>query len=175
MTLKEVFNFLTSFTIAVKRNGPVVLVLTRQKLPVLDPQKYPIADGVSRGGYTLADVDNGQPDVALIATGSEVHLILAAHGQLTNQGIKVHAVSMPSLELFDEQSAEYKRHILPPHIPKLAVEAGSPKGWREYVGNTGDVIGLNRFGASAPGNTVMEMLGFNVENVVKRSLTLVRQ
>ncbi|MEK6598741.1 MAG: transketolase [Deltaproteobacteria bacterium] len=161
--------------LAVERNGPVVLVLTRQKLPILDPQKYPIADGVSRGGYILVDADNGHPDIVLIATGSEVHLILSAREVLANQGIKARAVSMPSLELFDEQSTEYKRHILPPDIVKLSVEAGSPKGWREYVGDTGDVIGLNRFGASAPGNTVMEMLGFNVENVVKRAMALVRR
>ncbi|MEK7841805.1 MAG: transketolase C-terminal domain-containing protein, partial [Deltaproteobacteria bacterium] len=152
-----------------------VLVLTRQKLPILDPQKYPIAEGVSRGGYIMADADNGHPDIVLIATGSEVHLILSAREVLANQGIKARAVSMPSLELFDEQSTEYKRHTLPPDIAKLSVEAGSPKGWREYVGDTGDVIGLNRFGVSAPGNTVMEMLGFNVENVVKRAMALVRR
>jgi transketolase len=157
-----------AWKLAIELHGPVALVLTRQKLPVLDPQKYPIAEGVAKGGYVLIDAEAGQPDIILIATGSEVHLIMAARDQLIMHGIKSRVVSMPSWELFDEQPQEYKKHILSPNIPKLAVEAGSPKGWREYVGDTGDVIGLNRFGASAPGTTVMEKLGFSVENVVKR-------
>jgi transketolase len=161
--------------LAIERKGPAILVLTRQKLPILDLKKYPIAQGVAKGGYILIDAEGGQPDIILIATGSEVHLVLAAQGQLTNQGIKARVVSIPSLELFDEQSAEYKRHILPPDAVKMAVEAGSPKGWREYVGDTGGVIGINHFGASAPGNTVMEMFGFNVENIVKRAIALVRR
>lgn len=164
-----------AWKLAIELHGPVALVLTRQKLPVLDPQKYPIVEGVARGGYILVDADKAQPDVVLLATGSEVHLIIAARDQLITHGIKTRVVSMPSWELFDEQPQEYKRHILSPNIPKLAVEAGSPKGWREYVGDTGDVIGLNRFGASAPGTTVMEKLGLNVDNVVKRAITLVRR
>ena len=164
-----------AWKLAIELHGPVALVLTRQKLPVLDPQKYPIAEGVAKGGYVLIDAEAGQPDIILIATGSEVHLILAARDQLITHGIKTRVVSMPSWELFDKQSSEWKGKILLPHMPKLAVEAGSPKGWREYVGDTGDVIGLNRFGGSAPGTTVMEKLGLNVDNVVKRAITLVRR
>ena len=164
-----------AWKLAIELHGPVALVLTRQKLPVLDPQKYPIAEGVAKGGYVLIDAEAGQPDIILIATGSEVHLILAARDQLITHGIKTRVVSMPSWELFDKQSSEWKEKILLPHMPKLAVEAGSPKGWREYVGDTGDVIGLNRFGASAPGATVMEKLGLDVDNVVKRATTLVRR
>ena len=164
-----------AWKLAIELHGPVALVLTRQKLPVLDPQKYPIAEGVAKGGYVLIDAEAGQPDIILIATGSEVHLILAARERLVLQGIKARVVSMPSWELFDKQSSEWKEKILLPHMPKLAVEAGSPKGWREYVGDTGDVIGLNRFGASAPGATVMEKLGLDVDNVVKRATTLVRR
>jgi len=164
-----------AWKLAIELHGPVALVLTRQKLPVLDPQKYPIAEGVAKGGYVLIDAEAGQPDIILIATGSEVHLILAARDQLITHGIKTRVVSMPSWELFDKQSSEWKEKILLPHMPKLAVEAGSPKGWREYVGDTGDVIGLNRFGASAPGATVMEKLGLNVDNVVKCSLSLLRK
>ena len=164
-----------AWKLAIELHGPVALVLTRQKLPVLDPQKYPIAEGVAKGGYVLIDAEAGQPDIILIATGSEVHLIIAARDQLITHGIKTRVVSMPSWELFDKQSSEWKEKILLPHMPKLAVEAGSPKGWREYVGDTGDVIGLNRFGASAPGATVMEKLGLNVDNVVKCSLSLLRK
>ena len=164
-----------AWELAIELHRPVALVLTRQKLPILDPQKYPITEGVAKGGYVLIDAEAGQPDIILIATGSEVHLILAARDQLMMHGIKTRVVSIPSLEIFDKQSSEWKEKILLPHIPKLAVEAGSPRGWREYVGDTGDVIGLNRFGVSAPGNTVMEKLGLNVDNVVKRSLALLQK
>lgn len=164
-----------AWKLAIELHRPVALALTRQKLPVLDPQKYPIVEGVAKGGYVLIDAEPGQPDIILIATGSEVHLILAARDELIMHGIKARVVSMPSCELFDEQPQEYKKHVLSPDIPKLAVEAGSPKGWREYVDDKGDVIGINRFGASAPGNTVMEKLGLNVDNVVKRSLALLQK
>src|SRR3972149_633199 len=164
-----------AWELGIDLHGPEQLALTRQKLPVLDPQKYPIAEGVAKGGYVLIDAEAGQPDIILIATGSEVHLIIAARDQLITHGIKTRVVSMPSWELFDKQSSEWKEKILLPHMPKLAVEAGSPKGWREYEGDTGDVIWLNRFGASAPGATVMEKLGLNVDNVVKCSLSLLRK
>ncbi len=161
--------------IAIERSGPAVLALTRQKLPILDAKKYPIAEGVVKGGYILADADNGKPDIALIATGSDVHLVLAAKEHLANQGVKARVVSMPCLEIFDEQPHDYKKHVLPPNIPKLAVEAGVPDGWYKYVGDTGDVIGIDCFGASAPGDVVMEKFGFNIENVIKRSLALLRK
>lgn len=163
---------MAAWKIALERRRPIALALTRQKLPILDSQKYHINEGVPKGGYILTDA--GQADIILIATGSEVHLVLAAREELLKQGVKARVISMPSWELFNEQTEEYRNSVLSPNIPKLAVEAGSPLGWKEYVGDTGDVIGLNRFGASAPGNTVMEQLGFSVENVVKRALILLR-
>ncbi|MBI4972488.1 MAG: transketolase [Candidatus Omnitrophica bacterium] len=157
---------MAAWKIVLERRRPAALALTRQKLPILDSKKYMIDEGVPKGGYILTDA--GQPDIILIATGSEVHLVLSAREELLKQGVKARVVSMPSCEIFNEQPEEYRNSVLSPDIPKLAVEAGSPLGWKEYVGDTGDVIGLNRFGASAPGNTVLEQLGFSVENVVKR-------
>jgi transketolase len=164
-----------AWRVAIERRRPMALALTRQKLPVLDPDRYRIAEGFSRGAYVLADADGGKPDVVLIGTGSEVHLVLAAQEKLTAQGVRVRVVSMPSWELFSEQGQEYRKQVLPPDVPKMAVEAGIPKGWREYVGDTGDVIALERFGASAPGNVVMEKLGFTADYVVQRALALVER
>ncbi len=158
---------------ALKHNGPVVIASSRQKLPVLDTALYPINDGLSRGAYIVADAENGQPDIILIATGSEVQLILGAREKLREIKIKARVVSMPSWELYDKQPQEYRRNILIPNVPKLAVEAASPLGWHKYIGERGDVIGLERFGASAPGETVMEKLGFNVNNVVEHAQILV--
>jgi transketolase len=160
--------------VAVEHRGSVVLALTRQKVPVLDPGRYPIREGVRRGAYILAEADGGPPDVILIGTGSEVHLTLAVRDRLAAEGVRARVVSMPSWELFDAQSAEYRRAVLPPEVPKLAVEAGTGRGWRDYVGDRGDVIGLTRFGASAPGNVVLEKLGFSEENVVEHARALVR-
>ncbi|RMG49902.1 MAG: transketolase [Acidobacteria bacterium] len=162
-----------AWRLAIERRRPVALVLTRQKLPVLDPARFPIAEGVPRGSYVLAEATEGAPDIVLMATGSEVHLILAAREALHAQGIRARVVSMPSWELFDEQVPEYRHYVLPSHVPKLAVEAGTPRGWRDYVGATGDVIGVDRFGASAPGHVVLEKLGFTVEHVVERARALV--
>lgn len=162
----------TAWRVAIQRHGPVALVLTRQSVPVLDPKRYPIAEGVPRGAYILAETENDHPDVILIATGSEVHLVLAAQEELKTRDVHARVVSMPSWELFDEQSIEYRHQVLPPEVPKLAVEAGTPLGWCHYVGEQGDVIGLNRFGASALGGVVYEQLGFNVNHVVERALAL---
>ncbi len=159
---------------AIERRGPVALVLTRQKVPVLDPRRYPVTEGVPRGAYILIDAEGGKPDVILIATGSEVHLVLEAAEVLKAQDVVARVVSMPSWGIFDDQSDEYKRGVLPPDVPKLAVEAGVTLGWRKYTGCTGDVIGLDRFGASAPGATAYKNLGFSVENVVTKALSLVR-
>jgi transketolase len=161
-----------SWRLALERNKPSALLLTRQKLPVMDPDKYPIYQEASKGGYILVEARDFRPDIILIATGSEVQLILGAIDKLASEGIAVRAVSMMSQELFDEQHPEYRKHLLPRHIPKLAVEAGSPVTWYKYVGDNGDVIGLDQFGVSAPGNVVMENLGFTVDNVVKRALKL---
>jgi len=154
-------------------DGPVALALTRQKLPIIDPDKYPITEGVPKGAYVISDAPGDTPDIILIATGSEVSLALEAQDELAEQGIQARVVSMPCWELFDVQLPEYRRRVLLPHIPKLAIEAGVSQGWWRYVGGDGDVIGLDRFGASAPGEIVMEKLGFNVDNIVARAKVLV--
>ncbi|MCH8010488.1 MAG: transketolase [Candidatus Marinimicrobia bacterium] len=161
-----------AWELAIKLDGPTALILTRQKLPILDVDMLSIEKGVSNGAYILSDPPEGNPDVILIATGSEVHLATTAKEELTERGINVRVISMPCWELFEESSEDYQKLILPPDIPKLAIEAGSTLGWRKYVGNTGDIIGLDRFGASAPGSVVYEKLGFNVLNVVERVLSI---
>lgn len=164
-----------AWSIAVERKSPVVLALTRQKLEILDPKRYPIKKGVPKGAYVLSDAEFGNPDLILIATGSEVHLALAAQKELKKKGVSVRVVSMPSWELFEAQSEKYKNKVLPQDVPKLALEAGISLGWCKYVGSRGDVIGLNRFGASAPGEVVYDKLGFNVRNVVKHALGLLKK
>ena len=155
------------------RDRPVALALTRQNVPTLDRNQFAAADGLRRGAYVLADAPNGKPDLALIGTGSEVALVVAARQKLAEQNIQARVVSMPSWELFEMQPREYRESVLPRSIrPRLAVEAGLPQGWHRYVGDGGDFIGIERFGASAPGNVVMEKLGFTVDNVVKRALAL---
>jgi len=155
------------------RRGPVVLVLTRQKVPVLDQNKYGSAKNLNKGAYTLSSTKI-PPQLILMATGSEVSLALAAQEKLAAQNITAEVVSMPSCEIFNAQPKDYKDIVLPPNIKKrLVIEAGSPKGWRECAGCEGDIIGINRFGASAPGSVVMEKMGFSVENVVNHALLLV--
>jgi transketolase len=155
------------------RGGPVALALTRQKLPVLDRTEVAKADKVAQGGYVLAGAESERPDIILIASGSEVHLALEAREQLAEQGAKAQVVSMPSWELFDRQPQTYRDQVLPPMVTaRLAIEAGVPQGWHRYVGPAGEVIGLNRFGASAPYKTLMEEFGFTVENIVSRALAL---
>jgi transketolase len=152
---------------------PVVLVLTRQNLPTLDRGTFAAADGLRRGAYVLADPANGKPDVVLIASGSEVSLAVAARQKLIEKGIQARVVSMPSWDLFDAQPREYRDSVLPPSVAaRLAIEAGSPQGWHRYVGDRGEVLGVDRFGASAPGPTVMREYGFSVENVCARALAL---
>ncbi|MCP8322619.1 MAG: transketolase [Candidatus Methylarchaceae archaeon HK02M2] len=164
-----------AWEVAVERKGPVSLILSHQDLSVLDPEHYPIKEGVPRGAYILAESDSGNPDITLIATGSEVHLALDSSVELKKKGLNVQVVSMPSWELFEEQPIEYKKHVLQPDVPKLALEAGVTIGWPNYVGEMGVVIGLDRFGASAPSDIVYDKLGFNVDNVVKHALELVRR
>jgi len=155
------------------RQHPVALVLTRQNVPTLDRTQFAAAEGLRRGGYVLADAPDGKPDVVLIGTGSEVHLIVAAQQKLREQKIHARVVSMPGWKLFDEQPRDYRESVLPPSIrSRLAVEAALPLGWHRYVGDAGDVIGVERFGASAPGNVVMEKFGFTVDHVVERALAL---
>lgn len=152
--------------------GPVALILTRQKLPVIDQDKYAKAAGLEKGAYRLNDIE-GQPDIILIGTGSEVSLIMQAADKLQEEGIKASVVSMPSWELFEKQTAEYKEEVLPKAVRKrLAVEAGSPLGWLKYTTEDGDVIAVTNFGESAPGEEVMKEYGFSVDNVVKRAKAL---
>ena len=162
-----------AWRVAIGLRGPVALVLTRQALPVLDSKQYSISAGVAKGAYAL--VDEPDPDLILVATGSEVHLALQATQVLAKSGIRIRVVSMPSWELFAKQSAEYRDSVLPINIPALAIEAGATLGWYKWVGRTGDVIGLDHFGASAPGEVVLDKLGFNVDNVVHRAQQLLHQ
>jgi transketolase len=158
------------------RDRPVALILTRQNVPTLNRSQFASADGLRRGAYILADAPQGNPHLILIASGSEVGLIVAAQQVLQEQHIAVRLVSMPSWELFEAQSRDYRDSVLPPSIrARLAVEAGVTQGWHRYVGDQGDVIGVDRFGASAPGPVVMREYGFNVENVCKQALALLEK
>jgi transketolase len=155
------------------RDHPVALVLSRQGVPTLDRTRFASAEGLKQGAYVLVDAPDGKPDAILIATGSEVGLILAAQSKLLEQGIKVRLVSMPSWELFEAQPQAYRDSVLAPLVRnRLAVEAGISQGWHRYVGEEGDVISVDRFGASAPGEVVMREYGFTVENVLKRTLAM---
>ena len=157
---------------AIERKGPVAMILTRQKMPVLDRHVYPVADGVRRGAYVLAGGDE-KPDLILIATGSEVQLALGAREKLAGKGVKVRVVSMPSQELFLEQDAAYRDEVLPPDVTRrLSIEAGSTAGWYRWVGSSGGVMGIDRFGASAPGSLLFEKFGFTVDAVVEKALAL---
>lgn len=154
-----------------KRDGPVALALTRQKVPVYDRSRMGDAANLSKGAYVLLDTDRIYPDVLLIATGSEVQLAVEAHAKLAEQGIGAHVISMPSWELFDEQPDEYRDFVLPPSVKaRVAIEAGVSMGWQKYVGPQGTVIGLDRYGASAPYQDIYEHLGFTADNVVLRAL-----
>ena len=158
------------------QDGPVALVLTRQKVPVLNLALYPqIPNGVRKGGYILLDAPrNTNPDVVLVASGSEVHLALAAKEQLAKDAVNARVVSLPSWNLFVSQSIEYQNNILLAGVPVLVIEAGVSLGWRAYIKPSVSVIGVDRFGASAPGGVILNKFGFTVENVCKQALSLVR-
>jgi transketolase len=156
-----------------RRHGPTALVLTRQKVPVLDRTVYAPAEGLRRGAYVLAEAPGGTPDLILIGTGSEVQLVVAAQAVLAKDGIRARVVSMPSWELFHAEPADYREAVLPRAVPRrLAVEAGATFGWERWVGRAGAVVGVDRFGASAPGEVVMKELGLTVEHVVTRARAL---
>jgi transketolase len=158
------------------RDRPVALILTRQNVPTLDRSHYASADGLRRGAYILADASQGPPHLILIASGSEVSLIVAAREVLQAQHIAVRLVSMPCWELFENQSQDYRDSVFLPSVhARLAVEAGVTQGWHRYVGDQGDVIGVDRFGASAPGPVVMQEYGFTVEHVCRRAMALVNR
>ena len=155
------------------RNRPVVIVLSRQELPTLDRSCYASADGLRRGAYVLSDTTDGKPGLILIASGSEVSLIVAAAERLREEGIAVRCVSMPSWELFDALPQVERDAVLPPSVrARLAVEAGVAQGWHRYVGAAGDVVSLEHFGASAPGPVLLREYGFTVDNVCTRAKTL---
>ncbi len=155
------------------RSGPVALVLSRQALPILDRASLAPAEGLARGAYILAEAEGGRPQVILIATGSEVHLALEARELLAERGVRARVVNMPSWELFDRQPESYRQAVLPPEVmARLAIEAGVSQGWHRYVGPAGDVMSIERFGASAPYKVLQEKFGFTAENVVERALAL---
>jgi transketolase len=157
------------------RNRPVLLVLTRQTVPTLDRSRYASADGLRRGAYVLLDAPNATPDVILIASGSEVGLIVAAAERLQAQGVATRCVSMPSWDLFDALPPADRDAVLPPSVAaRLAVEMGSSQGWHRYVGEAGDVLSVERFGASAPAEVLLPKYGFTVEEVCRRALALRR-
>ena len=160
-----------AWRVALERNGPSFMALSRQDLPVLDPATVDAYAGVSKGGYVVQDAANAE--IVLIATGSEVWIALDGAKLLAQAGIAARVVSMPSTKIFDEQDAGYRDSILLPGVPKLAIEAGATLGWWKYLaGGKGDVLGLDRFGASAPGKIVMKELGFSGDNVAARAKAL---
>ena len=153
--------------------GPVALVLTRQKLPILDRQVLASAKGVERGGYVLADAGRDAPGLILISSGSEVHVTLEARRLLEEEGVPTRVVSMPSLEVFAEQPQAYRDTVLPPEVPwRLAVEASQPMAWYRWVGDRGGVVGIDGFGASAPYQRLLEEYGFTAEHIVSRAREL---
>jgi transketolase len=154
--------------------GPVAIVLTRQNVPIIDQDKYAKASNVEKGAYILSDCEN-EPQIILMGSGSEVHLLLEAQEKLKEEAIHARVVSFPSWEIFDAQSNEYKEEVFPKKIRRrLAVEAGSPIGWCKYVTDDGDVIGISKFGESAPGEEVMAEYGFTVQNVIKKAKALLQ-
>jgi transketolase len=160
--------------LALERTGPSFMALSRQDLPLLDPVRQRVFEGVRKGAY-IVEQGSDSPDLLIVGTGAELWPAVRAAEELKKDGIIARVVSMPSTHIFDEQSESYKASIFPDHLPKLAIEAGATLGWWKYVGRHGDVIGLDRFGASAPGTTALEKLGFGTDNVVARAKALVER
>ena len=155
------------------QSSPVALVLTRQKVPVIDRATYAPANGLRLGGYVLAEARGAKPAIVLLASGSEVELALGAYERLTAEGIAARVVSVPSMELFARQPQEYRDAVLPPTVAaRLAVEAAAPQPWYRWIGDHGAVLGIERFGASAPYQRIYQELGLTVENVVKKAKEL---
>jgi transketolase len=167
-----------AWKVALERaDGPVGLALSREKVPTLDRADLAAASGLERGAYALWDSGEGEPDLILLATGPQVGLALEAGRRIAaDNGTAVRVVSMPCWELFEAQPADYRDEVLPPHVAaRLAIEPGVPQGWHRWVGDHGDVVGLDRFGESAPGAEVLERLGFTVDNVVARATALLER
>jgi transketolase len=165
-----------AWQVALERpDGPVALSLSRQKVPTLDRTEVAAADGLRRGAYTLWE-SSGSPDLILIGTGTEVALALEAARRIADDGTHVRVVSMPCWELFELQDADYREQVLPPEVAaRLSIEPGVVLGWKRWVGDRGDSMSIERFGASAPGTTVLEKLGFNVDSVVARATALLER
>jgi transketolase len=158
------------------QHKPAVLVLTRQAVPTLDRSKYAAASGTAKGAYVLADAPGGEPEVILMGTGSEIALCVSAYEQLTAEGVKARVVSMPCWALFEKQSDEYKQQVLPASVKaRVSVEAASTLGWDRYVGPTGRIIGMRRFGASAPIKDLLKKFGFTTEKVVEAAREAIAQ
>jgi transketolase len=148
----------------------VALVLTRQNLPTLDRTKYAAASGVAKGAYVIADADGGKPELILMGTGSELSLCIDAYEKLKAEGIKARVVSMPSWDIFEQQDAAYKESVLPSSVTaRVSVEMASTMGWGRYVGLKGRMVGMHRFGASAPLKDLLKFFGFTVEKVVEEA------
>src|SRR5262249_428710 len=146
---------------------PAVLVLTRGAVPTFDRERYASASGLARGAYVMAEAEGGPPEVLLLGTGSEVVLCVAAYEQLRSEGIRARVVSMPSWELFEKQSPEYRDTVVPPDVTaRVAVEAASGFGWAHYAGNGGAILTMRSFGASAPLQQLLQKFGFTVDNVI---------
>jgi transketolase len=157
------------------RHRPAVLALSRQPLPTLDRSKYASASGAARGAYVLADAPGGKPDIILIATGSELSLAADAHERLSLDGIPSRVVSMPSWDVFERETQEYRDAVLPPEVTaRVAIEQASTFGWERYVGSTGRAIGMHTFGASAPLKALQQEFGFTVDNIVMTAKALLR-
>jgi transketolase len=157
-----------------RRHGPTALILTRQAVPVLDRSIFSPADGLHKGAYILADIGDARPELILMASGSEVGMITEAGARLASEGINVRLVSFPSFELFEAQDQAYRDQVLPPDIPlRLSIEAAVAQGWDRWVGDKGDCISIERFGASAPFKTIFEHFGFTVDNVILRARQLI--
>jgi transketolase len=166
-----------AWKVALERtDGPVALSLSRQKVTTLDRSEVAPASGLERGAYVLWE-SSAQPDLILIATGAEVGLALEAGQRIAGEnGTAVRLVSMPCWELFELQDADYRAEVLPPEVPaRLSIEPGVALGWKQWVGDRGDSISLERFGASAPGTVVLERLGYNVDNVIARATALLER
>jgi len=158
------------------KEGPVALIMTRQAVPVLDREKYAPVASLARGAYVLADSSPEKPEIILIATGSEVHPALEAYEKMRSEGIRVRLVSMPSWELFERQPEDYRQQVLPPDVlTRMSIEAAVTHGWHKYVGLEGETVGIDHFGASAPGEILLKNFGFTSENIVNRAKGLLKK
>jgi transketolase len=164
-----------SWRVALRHEGPVALALTRQKLPWIDRSLYGSARGVEQGAYVLADAVSGPPQVTLIGSGSEVQLAIAARETLAAQGVRARVVSMPSHELFAAQDERYRDDVLPPEVPRVAVEAAHPMSWYRWLGGRDAVVGIDHFGASAPAERLFTEFGITAQRVVEAALSVMQK